>query len=173
MGFRFQLPHLGAALDLTPYEAIYVFQCDNPFFRCRPFDARSGANTVIAQRSASEPFTPPEQKGAVIRERLLALAPTQEDNEALSIDVDSATPEQIQKYEQAQEEAPSSKLGGVPIWMQGPDAPTCCGRPMTFVAQLDGATWDLPFGDGGAGYVFRCDQPACKDTPYRFSTQSF
>jgi hypothetical protein len=173
MGFRFQLANLPAALDLSPYGAIYVFQCDNPFFRCRPFDAMSGANAVVPQTAVDGPFEKPEPKPSEIRERLMALHPATEDEEALSIDVDSASPEQIAAYEKAQEEAPSSKLGGVPVWLQGPEFPTCCGKPMAFLAQLDGATWDLPFGDGGAGYVFRCQDPNCQDARFRFSTQSF
>jgi len=66
-----------------------------------------------------------------------------------------------------------TKLGGEPDWIQGDDTPDCpdCGRPMSFLAQIDsigaddsdnplaGSSEDLSgyvFADGGMVYVFVC-----------------
>jgi hypothetical protein len=64
-------------------------------------------------------------------------------------------------------DAPASqvvgKLGGVPLWIQADETPTCeCGSPMSFIAQLEcRGGGGINFGDCGAGYAFGC--PSCRD----------
>ena len=53
------------------------------------------------------------------------------------------------------------QLGGRPVWVQHDETPACdgCGRPMTFVVQLQEGHDDrnaANFGGGGCGYGFRC-----------------
>ena len=48
MRFLFQLPHVPGKLDLAPYAAVYVFQCENPETACERWDPHSGANAVVA-----------------------------------------------------------------------------------------------------------------------------
>ena len=158
MRFLFQLPHRpDALLDLAPAQALLVFQCENPDAACFPFDPDSGANRALAVAAGS----PAAMKGAPSAEepypeRGLAFSAAEEDSAALSIDVNGAGPEELERRERAREQAPKSKVGGVPIWPQSEAAPSCCGEPMRFVAQLDGDTFGLSFGDGGTGFVFEC-----------------
>jgi hypothetical protein len=159
MAFRFELLHRPDALDLSPHGAVQIFQCEDREFRCRP-DLPDGANDVLGVARASG--WPARAHGT--------LRPAGEDSAALSIDLERASPEELRAYERAQDSAPKSKVGGAPIWLQGPQTPSCCGAPMEFIAQLDGDAWGLRFGDGGAGYVFRCVREAGR---YAFLTQSY
>lgn len=49
-----------------------------------------------------------------------------------------------------------SKFGGDPEWIQAPWSPECCGKPMTFYAQLDGLAGKFRLADAGLIYVFVC-----------------
>ena len=66
----------------------------------------------------------------------LGLAQAKEDTEALSVDVNEATDEQLAALDRALEEAPESRVGGVAGWVNGDATPECCDEPMRFVAQL-------------------------------------
>jgi len=48
------------------------------------------------------------------------------------------------------------KYGGEPEWIQDPFEPECCGKPMTFYAQIDGLYNEFPLADSGMIYVFVC-----------------
>ena len=50
----------------------------------------------------------------------------------------------------------SCKYGGEPDWIQDPFEPECCGKPMTFYAQIDGLHNDFELADSGIIYVFVC-----------------
>ena len=89
-------------------------------------------------------------------EQGLSFTAAQEDSAALSIDINEAGQEELERRERAMELTPQSKVGGVPIWPQSEATPSCCGEPMRFVAQLQGDSFGLSFGDGGTGFVFEC-----------------
>lgn len=161
MTFRFALVHQASALDLAPFAAVRVFWCDNLAFQCRPDVADSGANRVLGAASFEE------DAGA---RKLGALRPAQEDVAALTIDVDEASSEQLATHDAAREAAPKSKVGGVPVWLQGWQETSNDGAPMELVAQLDGAAWGLSIGDGGAVYVFRSTVDPAR---YTVLTQSY
>ncbi len=163
MRFLFQLPHLAGRLELAPDAAIYAFQCDE--------HAWDGANAVLGF-----PKGAPRELEGLRHERplprtLLALEEAQEDAAALSIDVNEADDDALSTLDRAQAAAPPSKIGGVPVWVQGYDDVECCGRPMTFLAQVDSEPFGLDFGDAGRAYLFRCDVPGC-DAGYRLLVQS-
>ncbi|MBM7118904.1 hypothetical protein [Archangium primigenium] len=170
MRFLFQLPHVPGRLDLAPHAALYVFQCENPDTVCFRWDAHAGANAVVAVVSGPPSVTGAPASPAALERTRLDFTPAQEDTEALSVDVNTATDAQLEALDRAQAEAPESKVGGVPVWVNGEAEPTCCGAPMRFVAQLASLPFGLAFGDGGRGYVFRCATGAC-GTPFRFLWQ--
>lgn len=167
--FLFQLPHVPGKVELAPFAAVYVFQCENPDTVCYRWEAFDGANAVVAVR-AGPPSVEGEGPGGVpYAEWRLGLAPAQEDTAALCVDVDTATSAQLSALDRAQEEAPESKVGGLPIWLNGEAPPTCCEAPMRFVAQVSAMPFGLNFGDNGRGYLFRCARDC--EHPFRFLTQ--
>ncbi|WP_224369170.1 hypothetical protein [Hyalangium versicolor] len=158
MRFLFQLPHVPEKVDLSPYAAVYVFQCENPDTVCYRSMPDEGANAAM-------PVAPGEPKVEGERPKCipynawsLGFAPTEEDTAALSVDVNEATSEQLQALDRAQEEAPESKVGGVPVWLNGDAMLQCCGEPARFVAQVSAMPFGLDFGDNGRGYLFRCQR---------------
>lgn len=167
--FLFQLPHVPGTLELAPFAAVYVFQCENPDTVCYRWEPFSGANAVEAVRRGTPSVEGSGPGGVPYAEWRLGLAPAEEDTAALSVDVDTATSEQLSALERAQEEAPESKVGGLPIWLNGEAPPTCCEAPMRFVAQLSAMPFGLGFGDNGRGYLFRCVRDCPR--PFRFLTQ--
>ena len=170
MRFLFQLPHVPGRLDLAPYAALYVFSCANPDTVCFRWDPHAGANAVVAVRAGPPELTGAQAPSATSTAVALDFAPAEEDTAALSVDVDSASDEQLAALDRAQEQAPASKVGGVPGWVNGDARPECSGQPMRFVAQLADVPFGLDFGDNGRGYVFRCQDAACT-TPFRFLWQ--
>ncbi len=158
MRFLFQLPHVPEKVDLSPYAAVYVFQCENPDAVCYRAFPDEGANAAVPV-SAGEPKVEGERpKGAPYNDWTLGFAPAEEDTAALSVDVNEATNEQLRALDRAQEDAPESKVGGVPVWLNGDALPQCCGEPTRFVAQLAAMPFGLDFGDNGRGYLFRCQR---------------
>ena len=169
MRFLFQLPHVPGRLELAPAAALYVFECGNPDTVCFRWDAHAGANAVVAVEPGPASVVGAPERPRSLDEVRLSFAPTEEDTAALQVDVDSATDAQLAALDRAQERAPDSKVGGVPVWLNGEAVPECCGERMRFVAQL-GASAGLVLGDAGRGYVFRCASGACA-TPFRFLWQ--
>jgi hypothetical protein len=170
MRFLFQLPHVPGRLDLSPYAALYVFHCENPDTVCFRWDAYAGANAVVAVQAGRPVVTGAPASSAPSAGTPLGFAPAEEDTETLRVDVNTASDEQLAALDRALERAPASKVGGVPGWVNGEARPSCCGKPMRFVAQLAALPFGLGFGDNGRGYVFRCHDAAC-GTPFRFLWQ--
>ncbi|ATB31161.1 hypothetical protein [Melittangium boletus] len=170
MRFLFQLPHVAGRLDLAPYAALYVFQCENPDTVCFRWDAFAGANAVVAVEPGPASMAGAPASPHPLPESRLDFARAREDTEALSVDVNAATDEQLAALDRASAQAPENKVGGVPVWVNGEARPECCGEPMHFVAQLSALPFGLGFGDAGRGYVFRCRAGAC-GTAFRFLWQ--
>jgi hypothetical protein len=158
MRFLFQLPHVPEKVDLSPYAAVYVFQCENPDTVCYRAFADEGANAAVPVRAGEPKVEGERPKGTPYNVWTLGFAPAEEDTAALSVDVNEATSEQLRALDRAQEDAPESKVGGVPVWLNGDAPPQCCGEPTRFVAQLGAMPFGLDFGDNGRGYLFRCQR---------------
>lgn len=156
MRFLFQLPHVPDKVDLSPFAAVYVFQCENPDTACYRSMPDEGANAVVPVRAGEPKVEGERPKGIPYHPWTLGFAPAKEDTAALSVDVNEATDEQLRALDQASEDAPESKVGGVPVWLNGDAMLQCCGEPARFVAQLSAMPFGLEFGDSGRGYVFRC-----------------
>ena len=62
-----------------------------------------------------------------------------------------------------------NKLGGTPDWIQNEDWPQCCGKQMTFYAQLDSVGDDIHLGDCGLIYVFVCFDCFSTESRMQFS----
>lgn len=169
MRFLFQLPHVEGRLDLAPFASVHVFQCENPDSVCYRWEADSGANAAVAVRAGTPAIEGARATGTPYAEWALSFAEATEDTAALSVDVNEASDEELAALDRALEEAPESKVGGVPGWLNGEATPTCCDAPMRFVAQLSAMPYGLSFGDNGRGYLFRCAR-ACEQ-PFRFLTQ--
>lgn len=170
MAFLFQLPAVKGKIDLGRHSAVSVFQCENPDSFCDRAFAGSGANAAVPglrqQAAVARAATKP-----AYREKPIKLVAASEDAGSLAIDTNTAGEEALAAYAKARKKAPSSKVGGLPIWLQGPDVPECCGEPTRYVGQLASKPWRLRFGDGGTGYLFRCDG-GC-DEPFKFFQQSY
>jgi hypothetical protein len=164
MRFLFQLPHVPRRLELAPHAALYVFQCENPDTVCFRWDPHEGANAVVAVEAGPPRLEGARPEGPAYPEWTLGLAPAQEDTAALSVDVNEATDAQLAALDRALEDAPESKVGGVPGWLNGDATPECCEAPMRFVAQLAAMPFGLNLGDNGRAYLFRCARGACGRT---------
>ncbi len=156
MRFLFQLPHVPGKVDLAPFAAVYVFQCENPDTVCYRSMPSDGANAAIPVRAGPPKVEGERHQGLAYNPWCLGFAPAEEDTAALSVDVNEATREQLQALDRAQEQAPESKVGGVAVWLNGDAPPECCGQQARFVAQLSAMPFGLDFGDNGRGYLFRC-----------------
>lgn len=158
MRFLFQLPHVPGKVDLSPFAAVYVFQCENPDTACYRAAPDEGANAVVPVRAGEPKVEGERPKGVPYHAWTLGFAPAEEDTAALSVDVNEATDEQLRALDSASEDAPESKVGGVAVWLNGDAMLQCCGEPARFVAQLSAMPFGLEFGDSGRGYVFRCQR---------------
>lgn len=168
MRFLFQLPHVPGKVDLSPFAAVYVFQCENPDTVCYRAMPDDGANAAVPVRAGPPTIEGERPKGLAYNPWSLGFAPAEEDTATLSLDVNEATSEQLKALDRAQEQAPESKVGGVPVWLNGDAVPTCCGEPARFVAQLSAMPFGLEFGDNGRGYLFRCQH---QPEHFRFLSQ--
>lgn len=159
MRFLFQLPHDPQVLDLSPFAALHAFQCENPDSPCRRWDPDAGANVVLATIAAAPELRGAAQAPPAYEEVRLAWVAASEPRAALSIDVNVASSAERDALEGARAQAPASKLGGVPVWLQSPWNMECCGTPMRFIAQVSAEPFSLNFGDEGRAFVFRCASP--------------
>jgi hypothetical protein len=170
MDFLAQVP-LQQPLHLSSrYSMAYIFMCPGRFdekgwLTCKTWDPFSGANKVIIQELSghteliSRPSEFPDY--SVTLEHVI---------KPLIDTSDYALPDEL-----IEEVHGSTKLGGVPMWLQDNETPQCptCHGPMMFAAQFDAALdgslpadpakWDaeaykfLHFGgDDGIGYLFLC-----------------
>jgi hypothetical protein len=156
MRFLFQLPHVPGKVELAPYAAVYVFQCENPDTVCYRSMPEEGANAAVPVLAGVPKVEGEQHQGLAYNAWSLGFAPAEEDTAALSVDVNEATSEQLRALDKASEAAPESKVGGVPVWLNGDALLECCGEPARFVAQLSAMPFGLDFGDSGRGYLFGC-----------------
>lgn len=159
MRFLFQLQHRPGALELDPYAALYAFQCENPRTACNRWSPSSGANAVIPVKLAKPSLVGGPASPRPYPEYRLTWAAALEASEALTVDVNRASAAELEALEKAREEAPDTKVGGVPVWLQSPSKMECHGQPMRFIAQVNAEPFSLDFGDDGRGYIFRCTHP--------------
>lgn len=140
-------------------QTLLIFQCQAEPGMCDDWDAESGGNcAVLVPSDAVQTLAAP----------------------AGSTTLDARTPVKFEPYDDSVEqntpddnycdtidehwETAFGKIGGVPLWMQGDETPSCiCGQKMAFFAQLEAhGGGGINFGDSGAGYAFVCT--GCLDT---------
>ena len=138
-----QLRHDAVRLDLgRDGRVLHVFQCNHDPGMCETWRGGSGANAcfVVEPEDLTDDLTPwPETKPTIEREARIAgwraLDDGLTDAQAeLFFDADRlfSLPEEV-----FSRPPNSSRLGGVPLWIQSPDeAP---GPPWAFIGQLDGS----------------------------------
>ena len=109
------------------YEMAYLFMCPGKFdergwLECRTWDPSAGANVVLLQWGSGDLIIPPR-------------APTYPDylvtfNHTREPVVDTSNFETEESLLEAVSE--STKIGGVPLWLQRSEKPECpaCGNPM-------------------------------------------
>jgi hypothetical protein len=170
MDFLAQVPLNQPVAFSCSYTMAYVFMCPGKFdergwLQCQTWDAFAGANKVVLQSGpgtaivAGSTSTYPDYC-VNIRHTKEPLVDTSD------FELDDDLREAVSW---------STKIGGVPAWIQNNDTPRCpnCGEVMRFVAQLnaelDGPLpsvrqWNdekykfLNFGDAGLGYLFICEK---------------
>jgi hypothetical protein len=148
------------------YRMAYIFMCPGQFdgkrwLPCETWSAYGGANAVILQATSDRVIVPdhvPEYPDHIV-------------------DLEMVTEPQVDTTDYRLEESlleavsASTKIGGVPYWIQNDETPACpvCEGAMKFVAQLDEELvlpttpeeWDgykgFNFGDAGIGYLFLCE----------------
>jgi hypothetical protein len=170
MSFLAQIPLQHPIVFSKKYTMAYVFMCPGKFddtgsLECETWDPFKGSNTVILQ----------ENTGRSIASEITSEYPDyvielhRKDEPLIDTDDEDSPADAIAKVAEA------TKIGGVPLWLQSNERPTCptCGEPMRFVAQLaaeldgflpaDHTKWDderykfFHFGgDDGTGYLFLC-----------------
>jgi hypothetical protein len=171
MGFLAQINLRSPILFATRYEMAYIFMCRGKFddrgrLECETWDPYAGANAVLLQSglvASMRAVCPPSFPDFVVTSSRC--------REPL---VDTSDPDTEESLLEAVSE--STKIGGVPAWLQRSEDPSCpaCGGSMRFVAQLnaelegplsaDPDEWNgtrypfLPFGAAGIGYLFICDR---------------
>ena len=155
------------------YSLAYIFMCPGKFdkqgrLKCPTWQPNSGANYVILQEKSLNIF--PSIHDSKYPDYEIILKPIKEPN--IDISKDFHLGDEILKAI-----CESTKVGGVPSWLQNNQTPICpkCGGSMRFVAQfdaeLDGVLpadpkmWnpeDFRFfhfgGDDGIGYLFICEK---------------
>jgi len=155
MQFISQLPidELSVSELQSRRQSVLLFQCQADPGMCDEWDADSGGNAAILVTSEATGQLPvPDGETTLPGESRIEL-----------VDYDDSLTEDTpdDNYYKALN-APDSKIlgkvGGVPLWIQSDETPTCsCGETMHFVAQLeDRGGGGINFGDAGAGYVFVC-----------------
>lgn len=183
--FLAQFVHDPIRLDLgRPGRMLYIFQCNHDPGMCATWDGRSGANAcfvVEPERLTSELAKMPSDKPVLENE--VFVVQWHEHDDGLSV-ADAASYYDDDKFNSLPEEqirrvTSSTRLGGVPCWIQSPsEAPSDVWR---FVGQLDSThsflqapkrkvpwvhsdeqRWEgrthcgegPNFGDGGMAYLF-------------------
>jgi uncharacterized protein YwqG len=169
MGFLAQVPLQSPILFSNFCSMAYIFMCpgkfdDRGWLTCATYDPHSGANKVIVQEYSDK--------------ALICEHPSDFPDYSLTL---SYAPEpHIDTSDYSLSDAllhavyGSTKLGGVPAWLQSNETPVCpsCGEPAIFIAQFDSeldgslpadpAEWDsdtykfFQFGSAGIGYLFIC-----------------
>lgn len=137
MGFLFQLPSMTGRLELAPFGAVYVFQCE-ALGSCRNWDALGGANRAVGVKPSPDRrvLGGPGKGGAA--ERFLTLLPAIQDARVSA--------------------SPMSKVSGAASWLQDDGTPEVNGQRAQFIAQIAAEPFGLSFGDDGVGYLFRAQE---------------
>lgn len=159
MQFIAQLP-LSECESISPgHEAqcLLIFQCHNDPGMCDDWDAGAGGNAAVLVEEFGRIRIPvPDGETLLPSESRLRFEPYEHrpgnsPDDAYCVAVDEPSSRVI------------GKLGGVPLWIQADETPTCgCGKRMLFVCQLEATGGGgINFGDCGAGYAFVC--PQCYD----------
>jgi hypothetical protein len=154
MQFLAQLPlrECEDAAVLHGDQYLLLFQCQSEPGMCDEWDAESGGNAAILIPERNRRRLPvPDGRTLLDDESRLLFRPY--DPRA------GETPDDA--YCAALDEKASrvlGKVGGVPLWIQGDETPTCkCGSRMIFVFQLEArGGGGINFGDVGSGYAFVC-----------------
>lgn len=178
MDFLVQVPLQHPLQFSKQYAMAYVFLCpgqfdENGLLTCETWDPYSGANKVIIQEQSGQ--TIPAQRISEYLDYRVSLEHVQEplidtSDHSLAVELLHSVHE-------------TTKIGGVPAWIQANEAPRCstCRGLTKFVAQfgaaLDGslpadpAKWDpdeykfFHFGgDDGLGYLFICEAECDPDS---------
>ena len=98
---RFPVPAAACPgkVDLSPYAAVYVFQCENPDTACSRATPEDGAQRGGAGAWPGEPKVEGERpQGLPYTAWSLGFAAAEEDTAALSVDVNEATSEQLEEW---------------------------------------------------------------------------
>ena len=169
MDFLAQVPLQDPIQFSERYSMAYVFMCPGDFdergwLTCETYNPLSGSNKVMVQKSTVQAIP-------------IAHASDYPD---YSVTLDHAPEPKVDTNdfslsdELRQAVYGSTKLGGVPAWLQVDEAPVCpsCQEPALFIAQFDAeldgplpadpSKWDadaykfFQFGSTGIGYLFIC-----------------
>lgn len=167
MEFLAQIPLQTPLRFSNRYQMAYIFMCPGQYdergwIGCATWNAQGGANAVILQAPSDRVIVPDHESGypdyAVDLEMV---------SEPL---IDTSDYRLKKSLLEAVSE--STKIGGVPLWLQNNETPTCpaCEGTMKFVVQLDaelesppatprewGSYKSLNFGDSGISYLFLCE----------------
>ena len=159
MQFLAQLP-LDSLSEASGHndQALLLFQCQNDPGMCDEWDPDAGGNAALLVANAERSVLP-----VPAGETLL---PGESRLRRVAYVVDQENESDDDRYREALEAPRSSvvgKLGGLPVWIQGDETPSCeCGALMSFVAQIEyTGGGGINFGDAGAGYAFVC--PSCRN----------
>jgi hypothetical protein len=177
MDFLAQVPLQEPLHVSSHYSMAYVFMCpgkfdDRGWLTCRTWDSSSGASKVIVQEFSGQ---------AVHTSR-------RSDYPDYSVTIEHVVEPRVDTSDLALTDElaelvhRTTKLGGVPAWLQRNETPSCptCHGPTRFVAQFDVALdgilpadprkWDSDAykffhfgGDDGIGYLFLCEKECGPD----------
>ena len=124
---------------------LLLFQCQNQPGLCDEWEPEKGGNAaVVVPTEGLAELTPPRLDAAVLldSEIGLLLEPANRWTKILRA---------------LARKASLGQIGGTPDWIQADETPSCCGRPMTIVVQLE-EVFSMNFGGGGCGYGFVCTE---------------
>jgi hypothetical protein len=169
MSLIFQVPF--SESDGGGFVGALIFMCDSEDETCSTWEPSSGANAVVLLKDwkSREPFGMAAYPAFEIRwvefPDLSAEITDLSDDDPQVKQVESEIEAFVEKFGW-------SKMGGLPLWYQNPEVPTCvaCGGPTQFLGQFDsqlgkdasGADAAMNFGDAGIGYAFLCEK-RCSD----------
>jgi hypothetical protein len=133
------------------YAMAYVFVC--PYageVGCYPWDAASGANAVILH--------------SLVGNEVIIVTPDEKlQTSEVAFHFQHSQEPFVETYLWKEESGvhSSTKIGGVPVWVQNDETPTCtkCHEPMMLLAQIDEyaeGMQEFYASDTGLAYIFIC-----------------
>ena len=152
---KLPMQHLGR-IELNG-DLLQLFMCQNNPGMCDDWDSNAGGNAVIVTTPKHLQVVSEPNDGVTNRETEYSAEIVEVEEE----DYDEARSNWAEKNTVSPREV-LGQIGGNPAWLQNDETPNCeqCGKPMSFVAQLEtGPDWktEMNFGGGGVGYLFNCD----------------